>query len=915
MALNVGARVGAYEIVALLGRGGMGDVWRARDLTLRRDVALKVVAGELARTGDSLARFEREAQLLASLNHPHIAAIYGVEQSTAGVALVLELVEGPTLADLIARGRVAVPEALRIARQIAEALEAAHDRGIIHRDLKPANVKLTSDNEVKVLDFGLAKVLGESHGHQDATLVTSPVLGTEAGVILGTAAYMSPEQAKGQVVDRRSDIWSFGSVLYEMLTGRRAFEGDSLSEVMVAVLTADVDFARLPDATPPAVCELLRRCLDRDPRQRLRDIGEARILLEHPNAQKVVHGVRTRATSRAALLVAGGVLVGVVAALAGFAVWPPSPEPEVRPVTQVTLPLTPAERLAPAAPQGRPTDNALTLSPDGRTVIFAGERGSGDSAERMLYRRSLDEAVATPIAGSEGASGVFLSPDGASVAFVAPDATLRRLPVAGGAAVVICALNLRALGGSVVGASWGDDGTIVFGSFAGPLWTVRASGGTPVVATTITDRTNDYAHRLPHQLPGSRGIIYMAVADGLANYGRLELMVRGLPEPRVLVDSAADARYLSSGHLAFVRRGTVMLMPFDLEALAVTGAAAPVHDGVLQAIGSDLALQNTGAAQYAVSNTGTLVHARGGPFPLVATRLLWLHRDGRTEPIGDAGSSMLGPRMSPDGTQIIVAQPTRPEQPLRVYDIGRKMWTGFPGVTGQAAFPAWTPDSQRVVFTWFNDGRSGLYISPVDGSTPPRLIVSGPRPRVTGDVSSDGRMLAYGETDAATGSDIWVVPLDRSTPPRALMRDPGFQGQPMFSPDGRWLAYASDVSGRREVFIQAFPGPGARLQASSGGGAAPVWSRDGHSVVYATLPPGAALTEVEIQTVPSLRAGRTRTIAVLPTQVSRFARSHDVTAEGQRFVVATYEPVAERPVTELQLIDGWLASATASGKR
>jgi eukaryotic-like serine/threonine-protein kinase len=271
--------------------------------------------------------------------------------------------------------------------------------------------------------------------------------------------------------------------------------------------------------------------------------------------------------------------------------------------------------------------------------------------------------------------------------------------------------------------------------------------------------------------------------------------------------------------------------------------------------------------------------------------------------------------MSPDGTQIIVAQPTRPEQPLRVYDIGRKMWTGFPGVTGQAAFPAWTPDSQHVVFTWFNDGRSGLYISPVDGSTPPRLIVSGPRPRVTGDVSSDGRMLAYGETDTATGSDIWVVPLDRSTPPRALVRDPGFQGQPMFSPDGRWLAYASDVSGRREVFIQAFPGPGARLQASSGGGAAPVWSRDGRSVVYATLPPGAALTEVEIQTVPSLRAGRTRTIAVLPTQVSRFARSHDVTAEGQRFVVATYEPVPERPVTELQLIDGWLASATALVKR
>jgi eukaryotic-like serine/threonine-protein kinase len=370
MVLTPGARVGAYEIVALLGRGGMGEVWRARDRTLHRDVALKVVSGSLADAPDRLGRFEREGQLLASLNHPHIAAIYGVEQSTAGVALVLELVEGPTLSDLIARGPVPASEALRIGRQIAEALEAAHDRGIIHRDLKPANVKLTSDSEVKVLDFGLAKIADESFGHQDASLLTSPVLGTEAGVILGTAAYMSPEQAKGQAVDRRSDIWSFGCVLYEMLTARRAFEGNSLSEVIVAVLTADVDFARLPDATPPAVRELLRRCLDRSPRGRLRDIGEARIVLEQPDArtsalvpQTAAAGGTRRLGARAAVLLAGTLLIGVLLGAVGASVWM-AWRPQALPADGMhfTLPLAPAALLAPSSEYRRPCDTAIAIS-------------------------------------------------------------------------------------------------------------------------------------------------------------------------------------------------------------------------------------------------------------------------------------------------------------------------------------------------------------------------------------------------------------------------------------------------------------------------------------------------------------------------------------------------------------------------
>ena len=579
MVLTPGARVGAYEIVALLGRGGMGDVWRARDRTLHRDVALKVVSGSLAGAPDSLARFEREGQLLASLNHPHIAAIYGVEQSTAGVALVLELVEGPTLSDLIARGPVPASEALRIGRQIAEALEAAHDRGIIHRDLKPANVKLTSDSEVKVLDFGLAKIAGESFGHQDASLLTSPMLGTEAGVILGTAAYMSPEQAKGQAVDRRSDIWSFGCVLYEMLTARRAFEGNSLSEVMVAVLTADVDFARLPGATPPAVRELLRRCLDRSPRGRLRDIGEARIVLEQPDArtsalmpQTAAAGGTRRLGARAAVLLAATLLIGVLLGVVGAAVWM-ARRPQALPADGMhfTLPLAPAALLAPSSEYRRPCDTAIAISRNGRVVIFAGETGTGAAAQSALYRREVQQPLATLIAGTGGAKAGYLSPDAGSLAFVGPDATLRRVAVAGGTPTEISALDLRAFGGGVAGGSWGEDGMLVLGSHVGPLWRVDSAGGTPAALTKLTRDASDYAHRMPHHLPNGRGLLYTAVADPLNTNPRVFVLPPDAAAPRLLLENASDARHLRSGDLAFVRDGTLMVAPFDMDTLTVTG--------------------------------------------------------------------------------------------------------------------------------------------------------------------------------------------------------------------------------------------------------------------------------------------------------------------------------------------------------
>ena len=915
MTLIPGTQLGPYKVENLIGVGGMGEVYRATDTNLKRPVALKVLPASVAGDPERLARFQREAEVLASLNHPNIASIYGLVDAGHVKGLVMELVEGDDLAARIARGPVAVDETLPITRQIAEALEAAHAVGIIHRDLKPANIKVRSDGTAKVLDFGLAKALDPggampTGGAQSPTM-TSPAVVTGVGVLLGTAAYVSPEQARGKPADKRSDVWAFGCVLYEMLTGRRAFAGDSVAEVMTAILARDVDWSAVPSTTPTGIQALLRRCLERDPRRRLRDIGEARVVLEDPDAwrsevEPLPPGRRVR------LLWAGivGFALGAILTLAVFLART-SLSPQARsdpPMMQFSIPLAPARRLPATSPFRRPTDRAVSISRDGRVMVFAGEDGSGNGSSVKLYRRAIDQSLATAIAGTDGAHSGFLSPDGASVAFIGSDGTLRRVPIVGGKPTDICALDLAAFGGRIVGGSWDDEGTIVLGSHAGPLRRVAVAGGTPVDITAFQADTSDYSHRLPQHLPDGRGVLYTSIADPLGDSGRLYILPRGSKQPRELLANAADARYLPSGHLVFVRSGVLMSVRFDLVKLEVSGDAEPVVQDVMQSLGSDNPFWNSAAGQFDISQTGTLVYVPGGVYPAVVNRLLWLYRDGRTEPIGETGRSLLGPRISPSGDEIVIGQMRDSKQPLRLYDVGRQLWTSWVGVTGQVAFPIWSPDGLYVAFNWFSDSRRGVHIGRRDGSTALRQLTSGPRPRVPGDISADGRFLAFVESFTPTRSDIWVMPLDGSASPRPVVRNAGEDVQPVFTPDGQWLTYSSDVSGALEVYVEAFPGPGQPQQVSSGGGLAPVWARDGRTLYYVTHGGGMpTLMEVPMQTRPRLRPGKPRALMPFPYLVSGPARSHDIAPDGRRFVVTTYDQQEGASVTEMHVVVNWRA--------
>ncbi|HSD26224.1 MAG TPA: protein kinase, partial [Vicinamibacteria bacterium] len=653
----IGRTIAHYHTTTRLGAGGMGEVYRATDSRLGRDVALKVLRGDLAQDADGRARFEREARLLAGLQHSNIAVVHGFEEVDDIRALVMELVEGPTLADRLAAGALPVEEAVSIARQVAEALEYAHERGIVHRDLKPANVKLTSEGVVKVLDFGLAKALEVERTPQETgNSPTLTVANTAAGVILGTAAYMSPEQARGKSVDRRTDIWAFGCLLYELLTGRRAFAGDTVTDTLAGILHVEPDWSALPAATPPAVVRLVRRCLDKDPRRRLQAIGEARLELEElaqvsasgrlvvredapvPSPVARPSGVRPLLLGAGALL--GGVVLG---ALSAWLLKPPPP----RPVTWLSLGLAPAEQLT----EGRPRFRAFALSPDGRRVVFSGSRaGSTD-----LYVRALDRPEATVIPGTSAAESPFFSPDGRWVGFLAGDA-LKRVSVDGGPVTTIAALGSGNGGGyvppgrDVYGAAWTEGDRIVIGRFADGLHEVGAGGGSLSPLTKIAGRADTFAHRLPHPLPGGKAILFTRCRN-LACESDVAVLTEG-GEERILVESASDGRYVPSGHLVFAREGVLHAAPFDPSRLALTGPAVPILEDVMHATGSGAPARNSGATQLAFSATGTLVFARGGAQPLVHSRPVWLDRSGAEEPLSLPQGYYARPRLSPDGGRI-----------------------------------------------------------------------------------------------------------------------------------------------------------------------------------------------------------------------------------------------------------------------
>ena len=685
MSLSPGTRLGSYEVLSLLGAGGMGEVYKARDTKLGREVALKVLPEEFALDADRLARFAREAQVLAALNHPHIAHVYGVEESNEIHAFVMELVDGPTLAERIADRLLPLEQALAIARQIAEALEAAHERGIIHRDLKPANIKLTPAGDVKVLDFGLAKALDAAvqglslPGSPEAVntpTITNPA--TELGVVLGTAAYMSPEQAQGKTVDKRADIWAFGCVVYEMLTERRAFEGDSLSDTLASVLKSEPDWTQLPTETPAPIHRLLRRLLERDLGRRLHDIGDARIEIEDA-LQVPRHGAPVAAAAgaprppvwRRALPWAVAVVALTVAGVTFWAPWHTARSPALSRRVSVEL----------GADASLETDTApaVVLSPDGSLLAFVARKSITDVPE--LYVRRLDQLQASLLAGTEGARHPFFSPDGKWVAFFA-EGKLKKIPVTGGTAATLCEVS------NDQGASWADDGTIVFASGARPgLFTVSSDGGTPTSLTALDQAAGERSHRWPQVLPTASAVLFTAVRvlDDL-------VVVRSLTTRQTkILQSGHYARYLPSGHLIYAYRGTVFAAPFDVARLEMTGPPAPVLEDV--AVNAPSA-----AAQYTFSSDGTFAYVPGGNSESRRVSIDWMDRDGHIQPLRSVPGRYRNLTFSPDGRRLAVGIYDTQEQGVWVYDWERDTMSRVTSEAGSQVGGVWSPDGGSIAY-------------------------------------------------------------------------------------------------------------------------------------------------------------------------------------------------------------------------
>ena len=877
MGLATGTKLGPYEIVALLGAGGMGEVYRARDTKLNREVALKILPESFADQAERKSRFQREAQILASLNHPHIAAIYGLEESGDRPALAMEIVEGPTLADHIARGAIAIEEALPIAKQIAEAVEYAHEKGVTHRDLKPANIKVTPDGNVKVLDFGLAKVMEEKGCNSDpSSSPTFTSLATQAGMIIGTAAYMSPEQAKGKAVDKRADIWAFGCVLYEMLTGQRAFHGETATDTLAAVIRAEPDWAMLPPNTPSNVTRLLHRCLEKDAKKRLRDIGDARADLEDLNPRMADSPAAEPAKRRYAFYwaAAGSLLTALAIALSALYLRPTPSEPQL-----AKLQLLPPEKA---------TFADIAISPDGRRIAFTATDSSGKA---NLWLRSLDSLASQQLAGTDRASYPFWSPDSRFIGFFA-DSKLKKIEASGGSPQTICDLiNDR---GGARGGSWSKEGVILFAAEAfGPeaLYQVSATGGKPDPVTTLEDAGELHHHHWPSFLPDGRHFLYFVYAEGARGRTGVYLASLGSKDARLLFSADASAVYIphppavraGTDYILFVRERTLMAQPFNAQHLEISGSAIAVAEQV----GVDLSVQRS---KFSISENGVLVYdaTGGGGY----TQLLWFDRAGkRLSSLGPPGLYVEA-RISPDGRQVAAQR----EDGLGGADIWllepiRGTSSRFTFSPAYQAAPVWSPDGSRIRFFSSRQGRWSIYEKPTSGVADEQLVLKTNNDLVPYDWSPDGKFLLYTEINPKTrNSDIWVLPWQKVTDgqaqPAPFQRSEFDENFESFSPDGNWVVYQSNESGRNEVYVRQFhPSGGAgggKWQISIDAGVEPRWPRRGKEIFY--IRPDNVLMAVEVKTGAGFEAGVPHALFPMrPAGVHRY----DVTADGQRFLVST----------------------------
>jgi len=795
MTIAPSTRIGPYEVVGSIGAGGMGEVYRARDTRLDRNVAIKALPAQFASDPDRLARFGREAKLLASLNHPNIAGIYGVEEIQGANYLVLEYIDGQSLAERLTKAALPLDEVLDIARQICYGLEAAHEKGIIHRDLKPANIMLTRDGQVKVLDFGLARVAEPAGDTDQVNSPTITALATQLGVMLGTAAYMSPEQARGRSVDKRTDVWAFGCVLYEMLAGRVAFAGATGSDTVAAVLERAPAWDGLPADTPSTIRRLLRRCLEKDSKRRLRDIGDARIEIDDVRSGAAPTDRQPAPQGARKALVWTLVTVTLTSA-AAITAW------MLRP-----LPVPRERRLEISTP---PTSDAsLAMSPDGLKVVFTATSGG----RSQLWLRQLDSGVARPIAGTDRASNPFWSPDGRSIGFFA-DGKLRRMDIDAGSAKALAAAAVY------MGGTWNNDGTILFANNpGGPLLRISAEGGEPVAATRV-ESPRQRGHLAPQFLPDGRHFLFFVTGSPEARgvyIGQVDRL-----EARRLFDADTPAVYAAPSHLLFVREGKLLAQEFNSASLAVSGDAFPLAEQVTA--GTTISASAAGPIVYRTASAGTLQQ-----------QLISLDRSGRElEKIVYPANAVPGPALAHDGRRIATYRLVNGNMDIWSYEIARRTWDRITFDPGDDIWPLWSPDDRRMVF---GSARStavvNLYskvLSAAPGSE--QLLLSTPRGAFPMDWSADGRFLLYDELGTNGTSDLWALPLEGDRKPFEVVRTDFDEGLGQFSPDGRWVAYQSDRTGRVEVYVRPFPGPGTDVVVSTDGGTQPRWNPDGKELFY-----------------------------------------------------------------------------------
>jgi Tol biopolymer transport system component len=897
LALTPGTRLGVYEVVTQIGAGGMGEVYRATDSNLKRSVAIKVLPASVAGDADRLARFQREAEVLAALNHPNIGAIYGLEKTPDFTALVMELVEGEDLSQRITRGAIPIEEALPIAKQIAEALEAAHEQGIIHRDLKPANIKVRPDGTVKVLDFGLAKAIepaaGSSPNMSMSPTMLSPAQMSGVGVILGTAAYMAPEQARGKAVDKRADIWAFGVIVFEMLTGRRAFAGDEISDVLAAVLRQDIDWAALP-TTAPRLRRLLERCLDRDPKSRLRDIGEARVEIATIDAGAPESGISSAvaaappaaATRRVAPLVIATAVVAIAATF-GLTRWLTSIATTTTSgaVAHVTIALPDTDQL----------DSTglwpLALSDDGARVAYVG-RGDGKT---QIYVRTLTESAPKVLEATEGGESPFFSPDGQWVAFFA-GSKLRKIAVGG------AALQTLADAPSGRGCAWGGDGYIYFApTNSGGIWRVPEGGGTATEVTRKDPANGEISHRWPHVVAGTNTLLFAMWTGPGNDDDNVAIQTIGAAGHHVLVKAGDAPRYAATpGLLLYVHLGELFAVPWRPPQTDL-GRTVPV--AMPERISGSAGSEKPG--NYAVSGNGTLAYIAGGR-ARNATRLVWVDRAGKVDLAPLPERDYENATVSSDGTRAIV-QIREATIALWVYDLSRNTLTPIGNRAGSSQSPVWTADGARVIYRGTRKGFRNIYWRPVDGSGDEERLTTKPDVvQSPTSVSLDGHWLVFQENGAGEtgGTGIWVMRLDGDRTPHHFFPAPAGESDGQLSPDGRWIAYEASVSSRQEIYVAPFPGPGPRHQVSTDGGTEPLWSRDSRELFFQN---GARLMGVTV--TPSAAFSASTPHLVHEGRFLKTVNSNTnsgITRDGTRFLrIQQVEP--ERAVTHIDLVLNWFA--------